>query len=98
MPEPTVKIAPAISLVPAQAWDSCARAGLDSGAIPACPFTTFAFLSALEDAGCVGPATGWSPAHVLVEDEGERLIAAAPCYLKTHSMGEYVYDHAWADA
>jgi predicted N-acyltransferase len=59
---------------------------------------TYAFLSALEEAGCVGAGTGWSPAHVLVENENEELVAAAPCYLKTHSMGEYVFDHAWADA
>jgi uncharacterized protein len=113
VPEPTVKIAPAISLVPAQAWDSCAPAGKVShdkvshakafhdkafDDHPACPFTTYAFLSALEDSGCVGSGTGWSPAHILVEDANEELIAASPCYLKTHSMGEYVFDHAWADA
>lgn len=98
MSEPTVKIAPAISLVSARAWDSCvqAEAGIDDD--PACPFVTHAFLSALEEAGCVGAGTGWSPAHVLVENAEEELVAAAPCYLKTHSMGEYVFDHAWADA
>jgi uncharacterized protein len=54
-------------------------------------------LSALEESGCVSGRTGWAPAHLLVEDEG-RLVAAAPCYLKSHSLGEYVFDHAWADA
>jgi uncharacterized protein len=98
VPEPTVKIAPAISLVTEQAWDSCAQLESAVGGDPACPFVTYAFLSALEDSGCVGPGTGWSPAHILVEDADERLMATAPCYLKTHSMGEYVFDHAWADA
>jgi uncharacterized protein len=57
-----------------------------------------AFLSALEDSGCVGGKTGWAPVHILVEDEAEKLLGAAPCYLKSHSMGEYVFDHSWADA
>src|SRR4029078_9794547 len=55
-------------------------------------------LSALEDSGCVGPKTGWAPVHVLVEDEAGTLLGAAPCYVKSHSQGEYVFDHSWADA
>jgi hypothetical protein len=65
------------------------------------PFVSHAFLSALEDAGCVGGRTGWQPAHVLIETRGEAkgdVIAAAPCYVKSHSQGEYVFDHGWADA
>jgi predicted N-acyltransferase len=46
----------------------------------------------------VSGRTGWAPVHLLVEDGDERLVAAAPCYLKSHSLGEYVFDHAWADA
>jgi predicted N-acyltransferase len=57
-----------------------------------------AFLTALEDSGSVGPATGWSPAPIVIEDSGGRLAAALPAYLKSHSQGEYVFDHAWADA
>ena len=52
------------------------------------PFIRHAFLSALEDAGCVRAETGWGPAHVLLEDEGGGLIGAVPCYLKGHSRGE----------
>ena len=48
--------------------------------------------------GSVGGRSGWTPAHVAVEDAGGRMVAAAPCYLKSHSQGEYVFDHAWADA
>jgi len=62
------------------------------------PFITHAFLSALEHSGSVGARTGWSPVHVLVEDEGKRLVACAPAYLKTHSLGEYVFDQSWAQA
>jgi predicted N-acyltransferase len=61
------------------------------------PFLSHAFLAALEDSGSVGPGTGWSPAPILTEEEG-RLLGAAPAYLKSHSQGEYVFDHGWADA
>jgi predicted N-acyltransferase len=61
------------------------------------PLISHAFLKALEDSGSVSPKTGWAPAHVLVHRAGE-LVAAAPTYIKSHSLGEYVFDHAWADA
>jgi predicted N-acyltransferase len=61
------------------------------------PFVSHAFLATLEDSGSVGPGTGWTPAPILIEEDGRR-VAAAPAYLKTHSQGEYVFDHAWADA
>jgi len=84
------------------AWDACANPpGLTAEAAAGerfNPFVTHAFLRALEDSGSVGGRTGWTPAHVVVEDEAGRLVAAAPTYLKTHSQGEYVFDHGWADA
>jgi len=61
------------------------------------PFVRHAFLSALETTGCVGPGTGWSPAHLTLW-AGERLVGAVPQYRKSHSWGEYVFDWAWADA
>jgi uncharacterized protein len=101
----TVKIATSLKAVPAEAWDACANpavihtngAGLAAGDRHN-PFVSHAFLSALEESGCVSRRTGWGPAHVLAEDAGGRLVAAAPCYLKSHSLGEYVFDHGWADA
>ncbi|MBF9234084.1 GNAT family N-acetyltransferase [Microvirga alba] len=97
-----VKIAQGLKAVPAASWDACAlpgnaspRPGDDD---PHNPFVSHAFLSALEDSGCVGSKTGWAPLHMLVEDEAGTLVGAAPCYLKSHSLGEYVFDHAWADA
>ena len=62
------------------------------------PFASHAFLSALETSGSVGKGTGWTPATILVEDGESHLTSAASAYLKTHSQGEYVFDHAWADA
>jgi predicted N-acyltransferase len=62
------------------------------------PFVSHAFLSALEQASCVGGQTGWLPRYLLAEREDGTLLGAAPCYVKTHSRGEYVFDHGWADA
>jgi predicted N-acyltransferase len=93
-----VKISQGLKAVPASDWDACAVSAGSGDDDPVNPFVSHAFLSALEDSGCVGPKAGWSPVHVLVEDEAGALLGAAPCYLKSHSMGEYVFDHAWADA
>lgn len=60
------------------------------------PFTSYAFLSALEESGSATAETGWMGHHLLLEEDG-RLVGAIPCYLKSHSQGEYVFDHGWAD-
>jgi uncharacterized protein len=62
------------------------------------PFISHAFLSALEESGCVATKAGWLPQFLRLEDECGVLIGAVPCYLKSHSQGEYVFDHGWADA
>ena len=106
-----VKVAQSISAVAADAWDGCANPapskrpngsakgdGRATQADSFNPFISHAFLSALEDSGCVSGRTGWAPAHVLVEDPSDRLVGAAPCYVKSHSLGEYVFDHGWAEA
>ena len=62
------------------------------------PFITHDFLSSLETSSSVGGRTGWQPRHLLVEDANGGLLGAAPCYLKSHSRGEYVFDHGWAEA
>lgn len=61
------------------------------------PFLRHAFLSTLEQSGCLGKGNGWQPLHLLWMENGE-VRAALPGYRKSHSMGEYVFDHAWADA
>ena len=62
------------------------------------PFVSFDFLDALEKSGCVGPGTGWTPRHITLEDAAGRLAGFMPLYMKTHSQGEYVFDHSWAEA
>jgi predicted N-acyltransferase len=84
------KLSAGVGGLNATAWDRLA--GKDD------PFVSHAFLSALEKSGSVGKGTGWTPAAILIEDDGSHLVSAAPAYLKTHSQGEYVFDHAWADA
>ncbi|MBC7155780.1 MAG: N-acetyltransferase [Rhodobacteraceae bacterium] len=76
-------------------WDGCANP--DGGARPVDPFTTHRFLAALESSGSVGRGTGWTPRH-LVARAGGRIIAVMPLYAKGHSQGEYIFDHAWANA
>jgi predicted N-acyltransferase len=62
------------------------------------PFIAHEFLSSLEESGSVGGRTGWQPRHLLAEDATGTLLGAAPCYVKSHSRGEYVFDHGWAEA
>jgi predicted N-acyltransferase len=62
------------------------------------PFVSHGFLSSLEASFSVGGRTGWQPRHLLAEDPKGNLMGAAPCYLKSHSRGEYVFDHGWAEA
>ncbi len=78
----------------ASAWDACANPDPKTHN----PFVSHAFLTSLEQSGAVGGRSGWRPQHVLLEDAAGTLVAAAPCYLKSNSQGEYVFDHAWADA
>ncbi|ARS48017.1 acyltransferase superfamily protein [Ectopseudomonas mendocina] len=81
---------PQLSQLPAASWDALLPTPQ--------PFVRHAFLSALEDSGSVGGRSGWQPSHRLWYDEQGRLQAAMPTYVKQHSYGEYVFDHAWADA
>ena len=62
------------------------------------PFISHSFLSALELSQSVRARVGWQPMHLLAEDPGGALLGAVPCYVKSHSRGEYVFDHGWAEA
>ncbi|MFC4256992.1 GNAT family N-acetyltransferase [Altererythrobacter xixiisoli] len=86
----TVRLYPAVGRIDAASWDALVGGGN--------PFMSHAFLTALEDSGSVGPGTGWAPAPLVIENGGGQLLAALPAYAKGHSQGEYVFDHAWADA
>lgn len=75
-------------------WDSCAlqiKTGLN-------PFCSFGFLSALEDSNCSTAETGWLPQHISLEENDGKICGIIPLYLKSHSQGEYVFDHSWANA
>jgi len=74
------------------AWDRCAAAW------PANPFVAFDFLDIAEESGCASARTGWAPRHLSVKDEAGDVAAVMPLYAKSHSQGEYVFDHGWADA
>ena len=87
--EVVAKLAAGVGGLNGAAWDRLAGSH---------PFVSHAFLAALEESGSVGHGTGWTPATILIEDDSDHLISAAPAYLKTHSQGEYVFDHGWADA
>lgn len=106
-----VHIAQSMREIGAAEWDACANplpmpGGQTASAETASntraerynPFISHAFLTALETSKSAAPEAGWFPAHVLVKDANGALAAAAPAYLKSHSQGEYVFDHGWADA
>lgn len=84
------EIATCVSDISAGQWNALNPSGN--------PFTGHGFLSALEQSGSVGPGTGWSPAPIVIRDADGVPAAALPAYLKSHSQGEYVFDHHWADA
>jgi uncharacterized protein len=84
------RIADGASAIPAGQWDACAG--------DAHPFVSHAFLSALERSASVGEGTGWRPLAIVIDDDAGDPCAIAPLYAKSHSQGEYVFDHGWADA
>jgi predicted N-acyltransferase len=140
MSDPALRLraVPAISDVPAPAWDACANPrGITASVLPNCamaseartarenneaplqvvkassqrdetgkstvnpaynPFVSYDYLSALEASGSAIARTGWQPQHLLAEAADGTLLGAVPCYLKSHSRGEYVFDHGWAEA
>jgi predicted N-acyltransferase len=86
----TARIAGGVAEFDAVQWDRCAGTGD--------PFVGHAFLSALEASASVGPRTGWQPVPIAIDGADGRIAAAMPAYVKSHSQGEYVFDHAWAQA
>jgi len=92
--QPRVEVLSRMADIAAETWDAFANPD------PATfnPFLAHGFLRALEDAGSVGGRSGWSPRHLVLNNAGNEIAGCAPCYVKSHSQGEYVFDHAWADA
>jgi len=89
-PTLTLSLHRKISEIDPAEWD--AVAGSDN------PFVSHAFLSAVEDSGSATSRTGWLPQHAILRDALGRVVGAAPMYAKSHSYGEYVFDHGWAQA
>lgn len=86
----TVKVLTGVGQADPGDWDACA--GPDN------PFLSHAFLLALEESGSAVGRTGWQPSHLAAFDGSGRMVGAVPAYLKSHSYGEYVFDHSWANA
>ncbi len=92
-----IELLPGLHGVSASDWDACACPEAADGGRPSDPFTTYRFLKALEDSGSVGAGTGWQPQYLAARVDGQ-IIAVAPMYAKSHSQGEYIFDHSWAHA
>jgi predicted N-acyltransferase len=86
----TVEMVNSISAIPAKHWDRCAGSGE--------PLISHAFFTALEESGSASNSSGWAPRHLVLKDQTGKIVGVLPLYLKSHSYGEYVFDHAWADA
>jgi len=105
-----LRVVPAISEIAAAEWDVCANPGgriapetrreteSNSQDLEYNPFISHAFLNALETSGSATARTGWQPQHLVAEIPEGQVLGVLPCYLKSHSRGEYVFDHGWADA
>ena len=92
--ELTISVHPTTASIPSATWNALASSG---GEKPDNPFLDHAFFLALEESGCATGATGWQPQHILIS-RGAEPIGLMPLFLKSHSMGEYVFDHGWANA
>src|SRR6478735_54910 len=111
--EITLEAVPSAGDVPAAEWDACANPvpdpnslqSLDTLSASSCtdsrpyynPFVSHAFFSAVEASGSAIARTGWGPRHLIAKID-DRIAGIVPCYLKSHSQGEYVFDRGWADA
>ena len=95
-----INVVPSIADIPAAAWDACANPAdpQDGCAPPYNPFISHAFLAALEASGSAVARTGWQPQHLAAESARGGIVGVVPCYLKSPSRGEYVFDRGWAEA
>ncbi|MDP2011665.1 MAG: GNAT family N-acetyltransferase [Phenylobacterium sp.] len=89
-----VKVSRRIAEIGREGWDACAG----NPDYAANPFVSFDFLDIVEESGCAVERMGWGPQHLSVDDEDGKVAAVMPLYLKSHSQGEYIFDHSWAEA
>ncbi|XP_057809225.1 uncharacterized protein LOC131023686 isoform X2 [Salvia miltiorrhiza] len=92
----SVRVVSSISEILPHEWDACSVDA--AGPEKFNPFLTHGFLSSLEETGCAVKETGWVPQHIVAQDDSDNVLGVIPLYLKSHSYGEYVFDHSWADA
>jgi predicted N-acyltransferase len=98
--EITLEAVSSISAIPAAEWDACANPVADCGGASKPyynPFVSHAFFAAAEASGSATPRTGWGARHLIAKLD-DTIVGVVPCYLKSHSQGEYVFDRGWADA
>jgi predicted N-acyltransferase len=93
-----VRVAASIGAFTRDEWDGLGGTARNDSENGYNPLVSLAFLSALEDSGCAVRRTGWQGHHLRLETAQGKLLGAVPCYLKSHSQGEYVFDHGWSDA
>lgn len=87
------QIITSLSGISEKSWNACSyndRTGHN-------PFLSYQFLSGLEESGCAAANTGWQARHIIIRKDNI-IVGIMPLYLKSHSHGEYVFDHAWANA
>ncbi|URE34165.1 hypothetical protein MUK42_35271 [Musa troglodytarum] len=94
--EISLSVVSSISDISSNDWDACATDATSPEKFN--PFISHAFLSSLEESRSAIKETGWLPQHIVAQDEYKNIIGVVPLYLKSHSYGEYVFDHSWADA
>ena len=90
----TLRVHSSMDTIGREIWDACANPDASQHN----PFLSYDFLHALEESGCATAETGWMPQHLVAEDKSGRILGVMPLYLKSHSQGEYVFDHGWANA
>ena len=97
-PDITLEAVSSARQIGAADWDACANPTSVCGSErPYNPFVSYAFFDAVEQSGSASARTGWAPRHLVARHDGG-IVGLVPCYLKSHSQGEYVFDRGWADA
>jgi predicted N-acyltransferase len=93
-----IRVSPNLGIFTPEEWSHLSGASRTGSDTAYNPFVSYAFLKTLEDSGCAVRQTGWQGQHLRLEAPDGSLLGAVACYLKSHSQGEYVFDHGWANA
>ncbi|WP_053999066.1 GNAT family N-acetyltransferase [Ahrensia marina] len=93
-----IRVQEKISVISREDWSKLSGTSKTESGFPYNPFISHDFLNALEVSGCAVRETGWLGQHLILEDDKGTIHGVLPGYIKSHSQGEYVFDHAWADA